>query len=289
MGDVCTVADHTARGAATCPQQIVRASNTESDLERFANFALLLALRLGIVAVLSTVTPNHAGAQQSQPAGQSANTTGVEGENNGQDFTRPENLFQLRSTYLTAPGSGSAPGTIRSVTTDTTTLRADFTTELSSLWTLAFRNDLPFVAKNPITLDNPSGQYLHGLGDAFTQAAIIRRLDPRWAAGVGIRLVVPTGSDDLTSGKWQAVPVAGFLYSLPDVSTGSYLEALVRYDISVAGDPSKRNISNLQLAPMVKVAAEKLKQQVLARFAHAERRRDEVLLGDADGGFRQGL
>jgi hypothetical protein len=39
-----------------------------------------------------------------------ANTQPV---NNGEDFTRPENLLQLRHQYLTAPGSGGANGATR--------------------------------------------------------------------------------------------------------------------------------------------------------------------------------
>ena len=42
-------------------------------------------------------------------------------------------------------------------------------------------------------------------------------------------------------------------YSLPEWSTGSYAEALLRYDVSFAGDPSRRNVSNLQLAPMLNI------------------------------------
>ncbi len=41
----------------------------------------------------------------------------------------------------------------------------------------------------------------------------------------------------------------GFRFGLREISSGSYLEPFARYDVSFAGDPSKRNISNLQLAP----------------------------------------
>jgi hypothetical protein len=37
---------------------------------------------------------------------------------------------------------------------------------------------------------------------------------------------------------------------LSEISSGSYFEPYARYDISFAGDPTKRNISNLQLAPL---------------------------------------
>jgi hypothetical protein len=208
-----------------------------------------LITRAGLVAaagMLACVAPERGRAQQA--AGDTDTPV-----NNGQDFTRPQNLFQLREIYQTAPGSGSAPGTLRTETTDSTVLRADVKIDLTSQWTLAFRGDLPFVFKNPLTADNPTGAYEEGLGDADVQAALIKEFDSRWAAGAGLRLIAPTGFEDLTSGKWRADPVGGARYSLPEISDGSYVEALLRYDVSFAGDPTKRNISNLQLAPMFNV------------------------------------
>ncbi len=114
---------------------------------------------------------------------------------------------------------------------------------------LALRSDLPLIAKNPISSDNPEGDYLYGVGDADTQAVFIYNFDQRWAGGFGARLIAPTGGDTLGSGKWQIMPIAGFRYGLPEVSSGSYLEPYARYDVSFAGDPTKRNINNLQLAP----------------------------------------
>jgi hypothetical protein len=40
---------------------------------------------------------------------------------------------------------------------------------------------------------------------------------------------------------------------LPELSEGSFFTGLARYDVSFAGDPSKRNISNLQLAPTLNI------------------------------------
>ena len=45
------------------------------------------------------------------------------------------------------------------------------------------------------------------------------------------------------------MPIVGFRHGLSEISSGSFLEPFARYDVSFAGDPSKRNISNLQLAP----------------------------------------
>jgi hypothetical protein len=219
---------------------------------RRLRFWFSIAAFLVSAAWITALTLDHAAAQQGAPASQNADD-GATSENNGQDFTRPENLFQLRYIYQTAPGSGTVPGTTRTVTTQREVLRSDVTIDLAPQWTLALRGDLPFVEKNQIAADNPAGDFVDGLGDADVQAALIRQFDSRWAAGAGLRIVAPTGSPDLTSGKWQAVPVAGVRYSMPELTPGSYVAGLVRYDISFAGDPTKKNISNLQLAPMLNI------------------------------------
>jgi hypothetical protein len=180
-------------------------------------------------------------------------STPVQAEDHGEDFTRPENLFQFRYQFRSKPGSGSEPGTTREVDTDTVTLRADWKLVLAPQWKLAFRTDLPLVMENPITSDNPDGSYVSGLGDADFQAALIHDFDARWAAGAGARLIAPTGAEDISSEKWQIMPLAGARYMLPEISNGSYALLLARYDVSFGGDPSKKNISNLQLAPTLDI------------------------------------
>jgi hypothetical protein len=125
----------------------------------------------------------------------------------------------------------------------------DHRVDLSQQSVIALRSDLPLLAKNPITSSNPNGDYLYGIGDVNAQAIYIYDFDKRWAVGFGARVIAPTGWEALGSGKWQSMPIAGFRYGLPEISAGSYLEPFARYDVSFAGDPSKRNISNLQLAP----------------------------------------
>jgi len=197
----------------------------------------------GVFLAFVTLGPTIAASQEANARDQVPNT--------GQDFFRPpQNLFQLMYGYRTAPGSGSTPGSVATVTTDTVNLRLDHRIDLSQQSMLALRSDLPLVAKNPITSSNPDGDYLYGVGAADTQAVFIHNFDKRWAAGFGARLIAPTGGDTLTSGKWQIMPVAGVRYALSEINSDSYLEPFARYDVSFAGDPSKRNISNLQLAPM---------------------------------------
>jgi hypothetical protein len=189
---------------------------------------------------LVALQPTIAASQQSVQT-QSSNT--------GQDFFRPpQNLFQLLYGDKTAPGSENT------VTTETLDLRFDHRIDLSSQSMLALRSDLPLITKNPINSNNPEGDYLYGLSDADTQAVFIYNFDQRWAGGFGARLIAPTGGDTLGSGKWQIMPIAGFRYGLPEISSGSYLEPFARYDVSFAGDPTKRNISNLQLAPWFNLA-----------------------------------
>ena len=166
-----------------------------------------IAAFLVSATTLSPLAIDHADAQQgavSQNANSSAAT-----ENNGQDFTRPQNLLQLRYIYQTAPGSGSAPDTIHTVTTDRMVLRSDMKIDIVPQWTLALRGDLPLVARNPITVGNPTGEFISGLGDTDLQAALIKTVNARWATGAAIRVIAPTGAPDLTSGKWQALPIVG--------------------------------------------------------------------------------
>ena len=174
--------------------------------------------------------------------------------NAGEDFFRPPaNMFQLLEQYKTTPGSGPTKGSTANVTTETLNLRYDHAVGLAPMWILALRSDLPLLAKNPFSSSNPDGDYLRGVGDADVQAAIIRNLSQRWAVGFGARLIAPTGGDTFGSGKWQIMPIVGVRYALWDINSSSYFEPVVRYDASFAGDPTKKNISNLQFAPAVNI------------------------------------
>jgi hypothetical protein len=195
-----------------------------------------LALSVGALALL---WPALAAAQSASP--QSTDDSGL-------DFFRPpQNLFQLEHEYRTSPGSS------QDVTTETFNLRYDHRFDLTPTWMVVTRTDLPFLAKDATSSSNPNGNYLYGIGDADIQAAVIHDLDQRWAVGFGLRLIAPTGDDPLGSGKWQLMPIVGFRVSLPEISSGSYLEPILRYDVSVAGDPTRRNISILEFGPALNV------------------------------------
>ena len=214
----------------------------------FAQAAARNALRsCGLTGcVVAAVTAGSAAAV--------AQTSNGQDDGGALDFFRPPpNLFQLETEYRTAPGSGSTPGSTREVTTDTLNLRYDHAFNLPSGWILATRTDLPLLAKNPLNDSNPTGDFASGIGDADIQAALIHDIDQRWAFGFGMRLVAPTGDDVLGSGKWQVMPIVGARLALPEITGGSYFEPLLRYDVSVAGDPTKKNISNLQFAPTLNI------------------------------------
>jgi hypothetical protein len=213
---------------------------------------LLACTVLGVAASQSaTAAPRDA----PPPTIPGAQPTGSQdqAENTGDDFARPQSLFQLFYEYKTAPGSGSTKGAINDVTSDIVNLRMDRRIDLASQWALSLRGDLPVLAKNPISSNNPEGHFLHGVGDADVQAALVHELGGGWTTGFGARLTAPTGEDNLSSGKWQIMPGAAVRYALSDTSS-SYVEPLVRYNISFAGDASRKNISNLQLAPTVNLS-----------------------------------
>ena len=131
-------------------------------------------------------------------------------------------------------------------------LRADGIIALTPAMEIALRGDLAFVIRNPVTTDNPAGQFISGLGDADVQAALIRQFDSRWAAGAGLRFVAPTGAEDITSGKWRTLPVAGARYSLPE-EYRQLRRGAVTLRRQFRGRSVPRNVSNLQLAPMLNI------------------------------------
>ena len=88
--------------------------------EGFCNeIALRLAAGALVFAALSQAGIEQASAQQTPAVSQQFSGSGPGTENNDEDFTRPENLIQTRFVYQTAPGSGTLPGTMRTVTTGT--------------------------------------------------------------------------------------------------------------------------------------------------------------------------
>jgi hypothetical protein len=233
--------------ATKCAAPSAKANLSAEAVDRDA--ALLVArvfVRSCLLAVLAL--PPGVALAQNATAVQDQNT------NTGNDLFRPPaNLFQMMYQYRTARGSDRLSGSTVDVTTETLNLRMDHSLDLAPLWILALRGDLPLLAKTPALPGNPDGDYFTGVGDADVQAIIVHNLDQRWTVGFGARLITPTGDEALGSGKWQIMPAAGVRYALWEINSSSYFEPVVRYAVSFAGDPTRRNISNLQLAPTFNV------------------------------------
>jgi hypothetical protein len=246
-------AGHHPNGPHFC---LTRRSGARATLNNSNAFDVAPRVFARLLAAVCGLLPACAVAQEAESpvavTGQNASSrdqgAGPEG-----DVLSAQRLLQLMYQVKTAPGT-DLDGNPVTTTTDTWKLRADETFNLSQQWSLALRGDLPFLAKDKYTASNVTGDFLYGLGDADVQAALIDNIDARWKAGAGARLIAPTGDSALTSGLWRIMPIVGVRYGLPGISSGSYFEPLARYDVSFAGDPTKKFISNLQLAPMLNLS-----------------------------------
>lgn len=65
------------------------------------------------------------------------------------------------------------------------------------------------VFTSPQNLFQLRYEYKTALRDADFQAALIEQINQQWAAGGGLRIIAPTGPDNITSGKWQMMPIVG--------------------------------------------------------------------------------
>jgi len=167
-------------------------------------------------------------------------------DNNGQDFTRPQRSFEFRPQFRTSAGSSSQ--TERWIEL----LRYNSRLELGDGWRLGYLVQLPLEEKTVDSFNPPNVTNETGFGGAAAQAALIRTIDRYWAFGFGARLVAP-GEDMIGSGKWQVMPGFGVRYSFVDLGPDTYFVPVIRYAVSVAGDPTRRNISEPQIAPTFNV------------------------------------
>jgi len=131
-------------------------------------------------------------------------------------------------------------------------LRYNSRLELGGGWRLGYLVQVPLEEKTVDSFSPPNISSETGLGGAAAQAALIRTIDRYWAFGFGARFVAP-GEDMIGSGKWQVMPGFGVRYSFLDLGPDTYFVPVIRYAISVAGDPTRRNISEPQIAPTLNV------------------------------------
>jgi len=196
----------------------------------YAAVLLALSLKLAIAGASQEsgrVSPDSSGSAADQDA-----------QNNGTDLTRPQNSVELRFRYQDVTRAETL--TEREIAF----LRVTSRIPLESDWKLSFYAQIDGLNKR-----TSPGTDEAGFGDSLMQAALIQTLSDRWAYGFGARLVAPTAQDDLGSGKWQIMPAFGVRYSFLEWGDRTYFIPAMRYAISFAGNPSKRNISQPQIAP----------------------------------------
>ncbi len=196
------------------------------------------------VTITAICAPELVAAQTSQDA--SSDTSVQDRQNNGEDFTRPVNSLELRLRYQRSIGSDST--TEREVALLRVTSRID----LDPWWKISLYAETQGADKTTVSDKSPSTHDI-GFGDSVLQGVMIRKLNEDWAFGFGSRVVAPTADDNLGTRKWQIMPGFGVRYSLTALGSDSYFVPSMRYAVSVAGTPSTRDISELQIAPTLNI------------------------------------
>lgn len=184
---------------------------------------------------------------QPAPTSHGVETAGTEEINDGEDFTRPLNRFDFRYEFENVHSPNHDDNIF--------TFRTDVPVQLDETWKLALRLDLPLRYTDvKDKTDNPAGTYKFGAGDLLTQIGLVKTLSPRWAVGAGSQFIFPSASaGEMGNGKYQAVPIVGARYMIPEISSGTFMEGLIRYDFDYAGDSHRKHISNLQFQPTLDV------------------------------------
>ena len=138
-------------------------------------------------------------------------------------------------------------------------LRVTSKLKLDAGWRAGLLAEVPFVDKKTTTFESSNSgnsstsENRFGTGDAAFQAYLAHDLDQNWAFGFGARGVGPSAQDALGSGKWQIVPGLGVRYSFADLGPDTYFVPVIRYALSVAGDPTRRNIRQAQISPKLNI------------------------------------
>jgi hypothetical protein len=174
--------------------------------------------------------------------------------NNGEDFTKPVNRFDMRFQFETLPDATQSGRLFDDRHVETTTLRSDLVL-FRKPDQLGLRFDLPLEWSNKPTAQNPNGVTRFGMGDLLAQALYIHTFDSRWAAAAGVQMLLPTATGQaFGNGKWQLAPSIGARAELPEISEGSYVGMAAREYVSVAGSSSRSHINYLSFEPALNIA-----------------------------------
>jgi hypothetical protein len=161
----------------------------------------------------------------------------------GNDLTKPQNSLDLR--FRNRESSGATSQTSR----DYWIARITSRIQIDSDWKLSLLAQTDLEDKRTSAEGAPGSEDAFGLGNSVFQAVFIHSLSQRLAYGFGARLVAPTASDDIGSGNWEIMPGFGVRYTFTELSSDTYFVPAMRYAVSFAGNPAKRNISEPQIAP----------------------------------------
>jgi len=192
---------------------------------------------------LTCTAAQQAASETQYDGGSQASNADQDPKNNGNDLTRPQNSIDLRYQYRESSGTTSQTDRDYWILRGTSRIQLDPDWKLSLLAQTALENKTTFMQ------GEPDSQEEFGLGNSVFQAVLIRSLSDRLAYGFGARLVAPTASDDIGNGKWQIMPGFGVRYTFTEFSQDTYFVPAMRYAVSFAGNPTKRNISEPQIAP----------------------------------------
>ena len=186
--------------------------------------------------------PQHGSAEQVPNAGQQPQSD-EDQSYNGLDFTRPQTSLQTRIQFreTSKPTSRTDQGS--------GILQYNSKIDLSNQWKLSFQAQLPYIDKKTTMFGRATSDTSAGIGDILGQAVLIQTIDKHWAYGFGVRLLAPTADEAAGGGRWQIMPGFGFRYSFVELGPDTYFVPAVRYAISFAGDPTRRNINEPQFAP----------------------------------------
>jgi hypothetical protein len=221
-------------------------------LRRYGRHNRLNFSVISLVATLATFSAMQealaesavASFQGDQRATQEASA--AESDYNGEDFTRPESKVTIR---LEGKTSGSTTKSERV----TLFLQGEVAYTLESNWWVDWLVRLPVVSKSTTVEDPVSSTHEFGLGDAEVQVIAARPITERWAAGLGLGIIAPSAEGTIGNGKWQVLPGVGTRYLFPERGSNTYFVPKLRYAMSVGGDRSERNISELQIAPTMSI------------------------------------
>ena len=166
--------------------------------------------------------------------------------NTGQDFTKPLTRLDIRQKYQWLASDRH---------TATTTLRFDKPFVLDSKWVLATRFDLPLMATDVVSGDNPNGDDEFGMSDFLAQCIMIApQAGGNWTWAYGVQTIWPTASqDEMGTGRFQLAPLVGVRVGLDSLSKGSFTALLLRNHIDVGGSGSRADVNYLVVQPMLTI------------------------------------